>query len=143
MPRPSMPRPISSREYFFACLLSPAPRQRPTTGIIARFIVAPGMFAIVLTEFATALAAMAAVPKVEVRLLTQSLPIWNIPFSKPEGMPMDKICKIGFLRGRRSAKLATRSGLCMFWFCHKIHTAANTRPNSVANAAPMTPMRKP
>ena len=45
------------------------------TGIMARLIVLPGMFASVETEFATALAAMAEVPKVDVRLLTHSLPI--------------------------------------------------------------------
>ena len=74
------------------------------TGIVARLIVLPGMFASVETEFATALAAMAEVPKVDVRLLTHSLPIWNMPFSRPDGMPMDKICMMGLRRGRRSAK---------------------------------------
>ena len=113
------------------------------TGIIARLIVAPGMFASVETEFATALAAMAEVPRVDVRLLTQSLPIWNIPFSSPEGIPMDSTFMIGSRRGRRSAKCWTRSGLCIFWFCHRMNTAANTRPISVASAAPITPMRKP
>ena len=142
-PRPTMAIPVSCREYFFACSLSPAPRQRPTTGIMARFIVAPGTLAAVQTLLATALAAMAAVPRVEVRLLTHSLPIWNMPFSKPDGTPMANTFMIGSLRGRRSAKPATRSGLWMFWFCHKIHTAANTRPISVASAAPTTPMPKP
>ena len=40
-----------------------------------------GMFKKVVVVFATALAAMAAVPRVEVRLETDSLPIWNMPFS--------------------------------------------------------------
>ena len=113
------------------------------TGIVARLIVLPGMFASVETEFATALAAMAEVPKVDVRLLTHSLPIWNMPFSRPDGMPMDKICIMGLRRGRRSAKRCTRRGLCRSWFCHRMNTAANTRPISVASAAPITPMPKP
>ena len=86
---------------------------------------------------------MAEVPSVEVRLLTQSLPIWNMPFSRPDGMPMERICMMGARRGRRSARLWTRSGLQNFWFCHRINTAAKTRPISVASAAPMTPMPKP
>ena len=86
---------------------------------------------------------MAEVPSVEVRLLTQSLPIWNIPFSRPEGMPRERICRMGWLRGFRSASSCTRRGLLRFWFCHRIKTAANTRPISVASAAPMTPMPKP
>ena len=113
------------------------------TGIMARLIVLPGMFASVESVLATALAAMAEVPSVEVRLLTQSLPIWNMPFSRPDGMPMERICMMGARRGRRSARLWTRSGLQSFWFCHRINTAAKTRPIRVASAAPMTPMPKP
>ena len=134
---------ISSREYRFACFFSPAPRHCPTTGIMARLMVLPGMFAKVDTEFATALAAMALVPKVEVRLLTQSLPIWNIPFSSPEGMPMPKMRKIVSLWGRSSCQDCTRSGLDRLWFCTISQTAAITRPSSVASAAPITPIRKP
>ena len=110
---------------------------------MARLMVLPGMFAKVDTEFATALAAMALVPKVEVRLLTQSLPIWNMPFSSPVGMPMPKMRRIVSLCGRSSCQECTRSGLEMLWFCSISQTAAIMRPNSVASAAPMTPILKP
>ena len=101
------------------------------------------MFAMVDTLPATALAAMAAVPRVEVSELTQSLPIWNMPFSSPEGTPMARMRPTSSRRGSRSAGSDTRSGfsICCCWT--STHTAATTRPNSVASAAPSTPRPKP
>lgn len=44
-----------------------------------------------LKLLATALAAMAVVPKVAIKLDTSTLPIWNMPFSKPLGTPMPRM----------------------------------------------------
>ena len=110
---------------------------------MARLMVLPGMLARPEMELATALAAMAEVPSVEVRLLTQSLPIWNMPFSSPEGMPMPRmrriICRSGFI----SARLAMCSGFSTCCCCQNTQMAAKMRPASVARAAPSTPIRNP
>ena len=46
------------------------------------------------TEPAAAFAAMAAVPKVETKPCTSTLPTWNMPFSSPFGTPMLRILRI-------------------------------------------------
>ena len=68
-----------------------------------------GMFSRVVVLLATALAAMAAVPRVLVRLDTDSLPIWNIPFSMALGMPMTRMRRISLRSGRKFWTLSTRS----------------------------------
>ena len=102
-----------------------------------------GMFKKVVVVFATALAAMAAVPRVEVRLDTDSLPIWNMPFSMPAGMPTRKICRMSRPCGASACKPSTRSGQA--GRCSRYSTAkqAMARDTRLASAAPMTPMRKP
>ena len=92
---------------------------------------------------ATALAAMAAVPRVLVRLATDSLPIWNIPFSMPAGMPTRRMRRISFTSGRRSARRSTRSAQA--GFCSSTITVMQEiiRDTRLAKAAPMTPMPKP
>ena len=106
-------------------------------------MVLPGMLAMPLMVLATALAAMAEVPRVEVKLLTHSLPIWNMPFSKPEGMPMPRMRRIRSPSGFISAIWRMQSGFSICCCCQNTHAAANTRPSRVASAAPSTPMPSP
>ena len=68
-----------------------------------------GMFRKVVMLPATALAAMAAVPRVDVRLETDSLPIWNMPFSIPAGMPTRRMRRMRERSGLRSARRSMRS----------------------------------
>ena len=102
-----------------------------------------GMFKKVVVVFATALAAMAAVPNVEVRLETDSLPIWNMPFSMPAGMPTRRICRMSRALGASARRPSTRSG--QSGFCSRYSTAkqAMARDTRLASAAPMTPILKP
>ena len=107
-------------------------------GIVARLMALPGMLIMELRVLQTAEAAMEAVPRVLIRWLTSSLPIWNMPFSMPAGIPMARIRwameKLGF----KSAREAIRSGLS--WRCSWAVTqmAARIRPVKVAIAAPRT-----
>ena len=91
---------------------------------------------------AAALAAMAAVPRVLVRLATDSLPIWNIPFSMPAGMPTRRMRRMSFTSGRVSRR-STRSAQA--GFCSSTITVMQEmiRDTRLAKAAPMTPMPKP
>ena len=72
---PPYASPNSFLLYRFACSFSPAPMQRPITVTIASPIAIPGILANPAILFATAFAAIAAVPNVAVRLDTRSLPI--------------------------------------------------------------------
>ena len=102
-----------------------------------------GMFRKVVVVFATALAAMAAVPRVEVRLETDSLPIWNMPFSMPAGMPTRRICRMSRPCGASARTLSRRSG--QSGRCSRYSTAmqATARETKLASAAPITPIPKP
>ena len=102
-----------------------------------------GMFRKVVVVLATALAAMAAVPRVEVRLETDSLPIWNIPFSMPAGMPTRRMRRISPPFGAIARRLSTRRA--QSGFCSRYSTTAQAmaRDTRLASAAPMTPMPKP
>ncbi len=73
-----------------------------------------GIFKKVVVVFATALAAMAAVPRVLVRLETDSLPIWNMPFSMPAGMPTRRMRRISAPSGFRERRFSMRRGLAGF-----------------------------
>ena len=79
----------------------------------------------------------------EVRLETDSLPIWNMPFSMPAGMPTRKICRISRPCGASARTLSSRSGQA--GRCSRYSTAmqATARDTRLASAAPMTPMPKP
>ena len=102
-----------------------------------------GMFKKVEAVLATALAAMAAVPRVEVRLDTDSLPIWNMPFSMPAGMPTRRMRRIRLPLGARAFRPSTRRaqpGRCSSHSTTRQDTARDTR---LARAAPSTPMPKP
>ena len=69
------------------------------------------MFAALQTVLQTALAAIAAVPSVLVRWVTSSLPMWNMPFSMPDGMPMARMRRMKPISGCSAAALRMRSGL--------------------------------
>ena len=56
--------------------------QRPTTVIMARLMALPGMTPMPSRLFATALAAICTVPKVEIMLTTRMRPAWNRLFSR-------------------------------------------------------------
>ena len=51
----------------------------------------PGMQPMPSRLFATALAAICTVPKVEIMLTTRMRPAWNKLFSKADGMPMPRM----------------------------------------------------
>ena len=102
-----------------------------------------GMFRKVLVVLATALAAMAAVPRVLVRLATDSLPIWNIPFSMPAGMPTRRMRRISPPSGRRADSPVMRSIQPGFWSRKRTAQQATARETRLASAAPMTPILKP
>jgi len=51
----------------------------------------PGMQPTPSRLFATALAAICTVPKVEIMLTTRMRPAWNRLFSKADGMPMPRM----------------------------------------------------
>ena len=51
----------------------------------------PGSVHTLAMLLTTALAAMAAVPRLAIRFMTTSLPIWNMPFSSPLGTPIFKM----------------------------------------------------
>ena len=72
---PPYASPSSFLLYRFACSFSPAPIHRQITVTIASPMAIPGIFAKPAMLFATAFAAIAAVPNVAVRLDTKSLPI--------------------------------------------------------------------
>ena len=73
--KPPYATPNSFLLYHFACSLSPAQMHRPITVTISSTIAIPGILANPAILFATAFAAIAAVPNVAVRLDTRSLPI--------------------------------------------------------------------
>ena len=102
-----------------------------------------GMFKKVVVVLATALAAMAAVPRVEVRLETDSLPIWNMPFSIPAGMPTRRICWMSRAFGARACRPSTRSGQAGRCSRYSTATQAMARDTRLASAAPITPILKP
>jgi len=102
-----------------------------------------GMFKKVVVVLATALAAMAAVPSVEVRLDTDSLPIWNMPFSMPAGMPTRRMRRMRPPSGARARRPSTRRGQAGFCSRYSTTTQATARDTRLASAAPMTPMPKP
>ena len=89
---------------------------------------------------ATAFAAMAAVPSVLVRLETDSLPIWNMPFSMPAGMPTFRMRLMRSRSGFRSVSWSMRSA--QSGFCSRNITVkqAIIRLTRLAVAAPITPM---
>ena len=68
-----------------------------------------GTFRKVVMLPATALAAMAEVPRVDVRLETDNLPIWNMPFSMPAGMPTRRMRRMRGRSGFRSVRCSMRS----------------------------------
>ena len=65
--------------------------QRPTTVIMARPMALPGMTPMPSRLFATALAAICTVPKVEIMLTTRMRPASNRLFSNADGMPMPRM----------------------------------------------------
>ena len=115
---------------------------RPTTGIIARDMVLPGILAIPVIEFETAFAAIDTVPSEETRLERISFPIWNIEFSIPEGMPIPSILFTICFSGLRSLRYLTeRSPPCLLRRS-ETKLEATTRPMRVASAAPITSIWK-
>ena len=140
---PPYASPNSFLLYHFACSFSPAPMQRPITVTIASPIAIPGILANPAILFATAFAAIAAVPNVAVRLDTRSLPIWNIPFSIPLGIPIFKIFPITSFCGRIQPGVAMQSGLSFFDNNTTMTSADTILAISVASAAPITPIPAP
>ena len=113
------------------------------TVTIASPIAIPGILANPATLFATAFAAIAAVPNVAVRLDTRSFPIWNIPFSTPLGMPIFKIFPITSRCGFIQPGVAIHSGLSFRESSTTMTSADTIRAVSVASAAPSTPILSP
>ena len=107
-------------------------------GIVARLMALPGMLIMELRVLQTAEAAMEAVPRVLIRWLTSSLPIWNMPFSMPAGIPMARIRWAMERLGFKSAREAIRSGLSRRCSWAVTQMAARIRPIKVAIAAPRT-----
>ena len=103
----------------------------------------PGTLTTLATELAMALAAVAAVPKEVIRLRTSSLPIWNMPFSRPLGM---LIPRMRFTVSQWNSKWSTPS-MWTGWAGLRIMamkmTAATTREARVPMPAPAAPMSKP
>ena len=58
---------------------------------MAKPMACPGMQPMPSRLFATALAAICTVPKVEIMLTTRMRPAWNKLFSKADGMPMPRM----------------------------------------------------
>ena len=103
----------------------------------------PGTLTTPATELAMALAAVAEVPRGVTRPSTSSLPIWNMPFSRPLGMPMRRIF---FTSCFRNSKRSRRS-MWMRWPCWQMSQVMSTAPASrekrVPKPAPATPMPTP
>ena len=129
---------------FFPYLLASsgffAPIHWPITVIIAMPIALPGILANIVTELATELAAMAAVPNVETRLETESLPIWNMPFSNPLGRPIDRIFLMIEGDGRKSLQVFILIADSALNISPIIIMADMIREIRVAKATPATPI---
>ena len=72
----------------------------------------PGMQPIPSRLFATALAAICTVPKVEIMLTTRMRPAWNRLFSKADGMPMPRM---RFAIRPSSRNVLGTVSMCPFW----------------------------
>ena len=72
----------------------------------------PGMQPMPSRLFATALAAICTVPKVEIMLTTRMRPAWNRLFSKADGMPMPRM---RFAIRPSSRNVLGTVSMCPFW----------------------------
>ena len=113
------------------------------TVIIARLIAEPGRFENAPTLLQMALAVMAVVPNDVTSPATSSLPIWNVPFSMPEGMPTLRML-LRMPPSMRTRHTSARfTGLCGSSSSRITMTAAAARLARLAMAAPATPISSP
>ena len=71
----------------------------------------PGRYRMVTRLLATAYPAIEAVPSEDTRLCRNILPNWNMPLSRPPGMPMERMFLIMPISGTRDFMLLRRMEL--------------------------------
>ena len=89
------------------------------------------------------MAAIASVPRVATILTTTILPIWNIPFSIPLGIPILRILTTNAFLGIYFLRLCTAIGFFLDNAKIVITTPATTLLIKVASATPATPIPAP